>query len=46
MGENPVTSPWKGWNVNATPAPTLFEDVMSQVKKKNGLKGRQESSEL
>ena len=33
MGEKPVTSPWKGWNVNATPAPTLFEDVMSQVKK-------------
>ena len=33
MGEKPATSPWKGWNVNATPAPTLFEDVMSQVKK-------------
>ena len=33
MGEKSVTSPWKGWNVNATPAPTLFEDVMSQVKK-------------
>ena len=32
MGEKPATAPWKGWNVNATPAPTLFEDVMSQVK--------------
>jgi len=26
-----ATTPWKGWNVNTTPAaPAILEDVMSQ----------------